>query len=34
MKNPKSAGMSPQMELLEEGKIYAWCSCGLSENQP
>ena len=26
--------MSPQMELLEEGKIYAWCSFGLSENQP
>ncbi|MGY8942300.1 MAG: CDGSH iron-sulfur domain-containing protein [Flavobacteriales bacterium] len=22
------------MEPLEEGKTYAWCSCGLSENQP
>jgi len=34
MENPKSAGTSPQMESLEEGKTYAWCSCGLSENQP
>ncbi len=34
MENPKSAGTSPQMEPLEEGKTYAWCSCGLSENQP
>jgi len=22
------------MVELEEGKNYAWCSCGLSENQP
>ncbi|MDG2369696.1 MAG: CDGSH iron-sulfur domain-containing protein [Flavobacteriales bacterium] len=22
------------MEKLEKGKIYAWCSCGKSNNQP
>jgi CDGSH-type Zn-finger protein len=29
-----AAGKSPQMEQLEEGKTYAWCACGKSENQP
>ena len=28
------ADKSPQMEQLEEGKSYAWCACGKSENQP
>lgn len=34
MELPKVAGKVPQMEDLEAGKNYAWCSCGLSENQP
>ena len=28
------AGKTPQMEQLEEGKTYAWCSCGKSKKQP
>ena len=24
----------PQMVSLEEGKIYAWCTCGYSAKQP
>lgn len=31
---PKRAGDSPAAIKVEEGKTYAWCSCGLSENQP
>ncbi len=31
---PKRAGESPAIINVEEGKTYAWCSCGLSENQP
>lgn len=31
---PKRAGDSPLSVEFEEGKVYAWCSCGLSENQP
>ncbi len=34
MEQPKVAGKSPQMEKLESGKNYAWCACGISENQP
>ena len=34
MSKAKIAGTSPQMEKLEEGKIYAWCACGKSETQP
>lgn len=34
MKKPKRAGDSPIAVILEEGKRYAWCTCGLSENQP
>ena len=34
MKNPKVAGTSPIRIELEEGKKYAWCSCGESANQP
>lgn len=25
---------SPVSISLEKGKVYAWCSCGLSNNQP
>lgn len=31
---PKRAGDNPLAVELEAGKNYAWCSCGLSENQP
>ena len=34
MKIAKVAGTTPQIEQLEEGKTYAWCTCGKSENQP
>lgn len=33
MNNPKISGNSPKMENLQEGKTYAWCSCGGSANQ-
>lgn len=28
------AGKAPIKVELEEGKNYAWCSCGLSKNEP
>ena len=31
---PKRAGDAPIAIELEEGKNYAWCTCGLSEKQP
>ena len=31
---PKRAGDAPIAVELEEGKKYAWCTCGLSDNQP
>lgn len=34
MEQPKRAGDSPIAVNLEEGKQYAWCTCGLSESQP
>jgi len=34
MNLPKRAGDSPIAIELEEGKKYAWCTCGLSESQP
>ncbi len=34
MELPKRAGENPTPVDFEEGKVYAWCSCGLSENQP
>lgn len=34
MANPKIAGTSPIKVSLEEGKTYAWCTCGESTNQP
>lgn len=34
MELPKRAGDNPIAIKLEEGNTYAWCMCGLSENQP
>lgn len=34
MELPKIAAKSPVRVELEEGKKYAYCTCGLSENQP
>lgn len=34
MEKPTIAGKSPMPVELEAGKIYAWCSCGQSSNQP
>ena len=31
---PRVAKCEPQMIKVEPGKIYAWCTCGLSEKQP
>lgn len=33
-KKPVIAGNSPIPVELEAGKTYAWCSCGVSSNQP
>ena len=33
MNTPRQAGTRPIMLELEAGN-YAWCACGLSENQP
>lgn len=34
MEKGKIAGKAPLIVSLEEGKAYAWCTCGLSTNQP
>jgi len=34
MSEAKIAGKEPFEVTLEAGKSYAWCACGLSENQP
>ena len=34
MELPKIAECYPQMIKTEPGKVYSWCSCGLSEKQP
>ena len=34
MDKPKVAAKAPAKVELEEGKKYAWCTCGLSESQP
>ncbi len=34
MSEAKRAGDVPEMIDIEAGKNYAWCSCGMSENQP
>ena len=31
---PEIAGKSPVMIDLNKGENYAWCSCGMSMNQP
>ena len=31
---PEIAGVSPVMIDLKKGENYAWCSCGMSTNQP
>ena len=31
---PKIAGTAPIKIEMVEGKKYAWCTCGLSDNQP
>ena len=31
---PKIAGTTPAKVTLEAGKKYAYCTCGLSDNQP
>ena len=31
---PKVAAKTPAKVELEEGKKYAWCTCGLSDKQP
>lgn len=30
----KISGKTPIKVSVEEGKTYAWCTCGLSEKQP
>lgn len=34
MEQPKEAGKEPHIVQLDQGKAYAWCSCGKSEKQP
>jgi len=34
MPEPKIATKYPAQVNLEAGKTYAWCRCGLSQNQP
>jgi CDGSH-type Zn-finger protein len=34
MDQPKIAARVPKQVELEAGKKYAYCTCGLSENQP
>lgn len=34
MSEPKTAAKQPAPVKLEAGKTYAWCRCGLSQNQP
>lgn len=34
MKLPASPRSGPYEEPVEEGRVYRWCRCGLSANQP
>jgi len=34
METPKIAACFPKQVEIEAGKKYAYCTCGLSENQP
>lgn len=31
---PKQADCSPASVIVQPGKVYSWCTCGLSETQP
>lgn len=31
---PKLAACSPAMMKVAPGKVYSWCTCGLSQKQP
>lgn len=31
---PRVATCNPKVIKVESGKIYSWCTCGLSEKQP
>ena len=34
MEDPASPQKNPYKVIVEKGKIYFWCSCGLSQKQP
>tara|TARA_Y100000590_G_C15645058_1_gene986517 strand:- start:1351 stop:1593 length:243 start_codon:yes stop_codon:yes gene_type:complete len=34
MENPTISQKSPYKVKVEKGKIYSWCTCGLSKKQP
>ncbi|MCH7762200.1 MAG: CDGSH iron-sulfur domain-containing protein [Candidatus Marinimicrobia bacterium] len=34
MTEPQIAQKMPYVQKAEAGKTYAWCACGLSNNQP
>ena len=34
MENPTTPQKSPYKVIIEKGKTYFWCACGLSQKQP
>ena len=34
MENPTTLQKSPYKVIIEKGKTYFWCACGLSQKQP
>ena len=34
MENPSTPQKSPYKVIIEKGKTYFWCACGLSQKQP
>ena len=34
MEDPASPQKNPYKVIVEKGKIYFWCACGLSQKQP
>ena len=34
MGNPTTPQKSPYKVIIEKGKTYFWCACGLSQKQP
>ena len=34
MEDPASPQKNPYKVIVEKGKIYFWCVCGLSQKQP